>query len=108
YWCRRPRRPRRSASRARAGASETFLAPHRTNLSTLTARRWIPILPTEGTEGHIIEQTGPMRGPNAVADVRPFGEDRSQGEGAERFHWASIILFVAVPTPTFLRSASLV
>src|SRR6185503_12751500 len=89
------------ASPARAGASETFLAPHRRILSTLTARRRIPILPTAVTESHIIEPTGPRMGPNAVADVRPFGEDRSQGEGAERFHWASIILFVAVPTPTF-------
>src|SRR4051812_14475203 len=72
-----------------------ILAPHRANLPTLTARRRIPILLTAVTESHIIEPTGPMMGPHAVADVRPFGEDRSQGEGAERFHWASIILFVA-------------
>jgi hypothetical protein len=67
----------------------------------LTAYAWDPILRSAVTGSHIIEPTGPVMGPHAVADVRPYGEDRSQGEGAERFHWASIILFVAVPTPTF-------
>src|SRR3954449_2226264 len=95
-WCRRAARPRGSASPVRAAGSMTCSAPHRANLSTLTERGRISILPTAVTGSHIIEPTGPRMGPHALADVRPFGEDRSQGEGAERFHWASIILFVAV------------